>query len=860
MKTLEDIDLKKLIEDETGQRFKQGYIPCPFHGEKTGSLAVKYNSDYNKEKFKCFGCGASGDALDFVMKHKGLDWKKAREYLGLENKKSDKEIAMDKIKSRIAWDIENQEYKKGYKLVGLFEFTNDKNEIIYYKAKFLKPNNKKCSSYYRFEGDKVINNREGITEVPYNLYNTLQAIQDSKTIIFVEGEKDANTINSIVKKYRYCTTSIKGCKDLSILKRSKIRQIYVIGDTGEAGEFYVNKIKEEFRSITDSFKIINLKGIKALGDNKDVTDWIEAGHTTDDLFRAFDRSLDINSPYELQQDRNGIYKKYEKKDIWYRVSLTDFNLIEATRINFVDEEQEGIRLKFRSCTGEIIERIGPSSVFDDVRSFKNFLGTLDLAFKGKVDELTDLKSWINKYWALDNETVYSGVKFLESNGKMQLVTSDGAITTTNIDTNITTNSNLKVNLSEIDLITKEELAALWENIFKFAKADKSIPIIGTILNNFLTFHNRECGKHLHHLLIVGESGSGKSTVLKNVVKEILNIDTNPGAIGGASKFAIVKAFSDGNYTLLYDEFKPSMIDKYKWLNISDVLRNAYERTPIPRGDKTFNVREFALTRPVVIAGEESYPNSEKALIDRSCIVYLSRNERDGKNTEAMKWLINNKSILNKLGRSIIQVALEMPLEEYRLLYSMAEAKYIKFGERPLETATNIDMGIELFNILLRKHNLKELTGYEAYIEANILEEVLEGGQSVKSTVERMIVLYNEMIEDGRANDPESVVCYRNNKLGIKTSEMLNQIHNFINVVGSAEVTPLKLKDFRKQAIKAGYIKLSDKQFYGRINNKNIRMDEYDIDKMRALNIPSIIENELEQVPIEDNVRNIFDAM
>ena len=39
---------------------RSGYICCPFHNEKTASLKL-YDHD-----FHCFGCGAHGDAVDFV--------------------------------------------------------------------------------------------------------------------------------------------------------------------------------------------------------------------------------------------------------------------------------------------------------------------------------------------------------------------------------------------------------------------------------------------------------------------------------------------------------------------------------------------------------------------------------------------------------------------------------------------------------------------------------------------------------------------------------------------------------------------------------------------------------------------------
>ena len=50
---------------------------CPFHSEKTPSFTVFPDS----ESFYCFGCGAGGDAITFVMKNDNLDYPAAVEVL-----------------------------------------------------------------------------------------------------------------------------------------------------------------------------------------------------------------------------------------------------------------------------------------------------------------------------------------------------------------------------------------------------------------------------------------------------------------------------------------------------------------------------------------------------------------------------------------------------------------------------------------------------------------------------------------------------------------------------------------------------------------------------------------------------------
>lgn len=63
------IELKK-----AGANFK---APCPFHDEKTGSFVVSPA----KQIYHCFGCGAGGDSVKFVMEYEKLNYPEALEKL-----------------------------------------------------------------------------------------------------------------------------------------------------------------------------------------------------------------------------------------------------------------------------------------------------------------------------------------------------------------------------------------------------------------------------------------------------------------------------------------------------------------------------------------------------------------------------------------------------------------------------------------------------------------------------------------------------------------------------------------------------------------------------------------------------------
>ncbi|NFD31020.1 DNA primase [Clostridium botulinum] len=843
----QDIDLRNLIENETGEKFnRQGYIKCPFHTEKTPSLRVKFNPDTNKDFFKCFGCSECGDAIDFIIKYKNLNYTEAREYLGIEVEKTEKELQEEKVKDYVDWEL--SKFRQGQKLLGIFKFVNERDEIVYFKAKFANREGKKQLSYYHLEDDKVIAKR-GVDELPYNLYNALSAIKNDDVLIIDEGEKDANTINSIFKSKGYVATSLKGCKELDVLKNNRMR-IYVIGDTGQAGEKYKWNVYNEFKKYAKEFKSINLPGLKSLGDNKDVTDWIEVGHNKKDLLDAFDRSLDIKNKHELQQDTGGIYKIMfkEKADeiIETKKYIADFRLLKATRIKFIDDETEGVSIVLKSVTGDTIERTGISTVFDDVKSFKNFLGTMDLVFSGRVEDLNRLKGWINKYFALENEEVYGGVKFIERDGELIFIENNGCITSKGVSENIKSDGRNNADVLKNEPITTEELKEIVKHIFKFAGPEKSISIIGTVINNLAVYQCQALKQKLHHLLIVGESGSGKSTILENVIAPILNYPKKDiKSIGLISNFALMKNLSDGNYPALFDEFKPSMMDRYKIGNISETLRNLYDRATISKGNKSLKTTDFNLYRPIILAGEESYPNQEKALIERSCIIYLSRRERTQKNTEAMEWLIKNEELLNKLGRSLIETVLEMPVEGYQQLRERVKEDIKDLKNRTKNTAINISCGMMIFNKLLEKHGLQQLDNFYEHIIKNIKVEVLEDTENVRSLVEKMLILYNDMINDSRAIGWEDVIKNRGDGLFIKTSELINQINEHVIRVG-ADLVPLKYNDFKKQAKKAGYlVKASGKVI--KVDGKSIKFDIYDKEMLQALKVDSIAPADYEEV-------------
>ena len=65
-------DIVEVIGNDTPLTRRGGKLfgLCPFHSEKTPSFSVSPE----KQMFHCFGCGKSGDVIDFIMEREHLPY------------------------------------------------------------------------------------------------------------------------------------------------------------------------------------------------------------------------------------------------------------------------------------------------------------------------------------------------------------------------------------------------------------------------------------------------------------------------------------------------------------------------------------------------------------------------------------------------------------------------------------------------------------------------------------------------------------------------------------------------------------------------------------------------------------------
>src|SRR5436853_2037440 len=77
---LDRVEIIDLIDSRVPLKKKSSnnyFACCPFHTEKSPS----FSASQKKQFFHCFGCGAHGNAIDFVMQYDRLEFPEAIELL-----------------------------------------------------------------------------------------------------------------------------------------------------------------------------------------------------------------------------------------------------------------------------------------------------------------------------------------------------------------------------------------------------------------------------------------------------------------------------------------------------------------------------------------------------------------------------------------------------------------------------------------------------------------------------------------------------------------------------------------------------------------------------------------------------------
>lgn len=240
---------------------------CPFHTEKTPSFHVHPN----KGIFKCFGCGESGDSIEFIMKIKGIGFIDATKFL------SEKyHVMVEKQYAKPKWVNNTNLSEKAVKWFsgrGISQGTLIDMKVT--EGLEWMPNPKKevnTLQFNYFRGEELVNVKYRDAEKGFKLakdaeliFFNFNALERSSSIIITEGEIDCLSYIEVGLKSVISVPNGASGKNLEYLtsawdKFENIKIVYLATDNDKNGIALRSELSR--RIGVDKCRMIDFKDCK----------------------------------------------------------------------------------------------------------------------------------------------------------------------------------------------------------------------------------------------------------------------------------------------------------------------------------------------------------------------------------------------------------------------------------------------------------------------------------------------------------------------------------------------------------------------------------------------------------------------
>jgi hypothetical protein len=147
---------------------------------------------------------------------------------------------------------------------------------------------------YDDDGDPLF--KKGRGEVPailYNLPRLKEAIDSGEPTVHTEGCKDADTVSDRLHMAGVTSGGTTSWKGEFAQDYEGLLELWILPDNDDEGRDYAEQVALDVAGIVPTIKIVELPGLPEKGD---ITDWLDAGHTREELLElvaateAFDGS------------------------------------------------------------------------------------------------------------------------------------------------------------------------------------------------------------------------------------------------------------------------------------------------------------------------------------------------------------------------------------------------------------------------------------------------------------------------------------------------------------------------------------------------------------------------------------------
>lgn len=180
-----------------------------------------------------------------------------------------------------ALGLEDRRQKKASQKSVSYDYTDVNGNLLYQSVRYYKNGDKKFfqQSVDPANPGNFIKSMKGVTLVPYNLPAVTEAVQTGETVLIVEGEKDVETARQI-GYVATCNVGGAGKWRASYSDVLNGAHVMVIPDNDDPGRKHAQQVLKSLKGKAASVKIVELPGVPEKGD---LTDWVEAGGTREQL-------------------------------------------------------------------------------------------------------------------------------------------------------------------------------------------------------------------------------------------------------------------------------------------------------------------------------------------------------------------------------------------------------------------------------------------------------------------------------------------------------------------------------------------------------------------------------------------------
>lgn len=287
LKTMRHSDYRRYFEKEVGELGKlnsSGWSVClcPFHDDTNPSLNINF---FQEGAWRCHACGETGDLFTFHQKKHNTDFKGAlkyfAEFLGINPDIKPEKKTRAKKKALGPPSV-------------VYQYKDLSGKVILETCRYDNPKDFRQRLPHPTKEGEFIWNLKGVEVIPYNL----KAVMESETVFVVEGEKDADRLTKI-GLVATCNPMGAGKWWDSMTPYFKGKAVIILPDNDEPGKHHAELVAQRLHGVAKPVQIVKLSNLPAGGD---VSDWLDAGNTKEDLLAL----VTTQKPYE---DHIGFFKQ-----------------------------------------------------------------------------------------------------------------------------------------------------------------------------------------------------------------------------------------------------------------------------------------------------------------------------------------------------------------------------------------------------------------------------------------------------------------------------------------------------------------------------------------------------------------------